>query len=228
MDRLGRLLLCAPGSQRCPQPIRTAAQVSVLAKPASDPFDRITPLQRGQPVRPIPSLTLGLVTQNEWTHEQGFGEVENTFGLLAVPILTPPVLEDANFDEFKSMQNAELRFTKIPRTVLFADARFEHDGSTTFQQGNIDGSSNPFERKSDAENQQYDVRSGFTTSPRTWLSFNTQYRFYASDTSYHHLIDSTPLTGYPAFILGRAHQNRRSGSEARAATVRLASHHVEL
>jgi hypothetical protein len=153
--------------------------------------------------RPVPTLSLGLDTQYEWTHEEGFGEVENTFGLLAVPILAPPVMEDSNFDEFKSRQNAEARFTGIPWTVVFADARFEQDSSTTFEQGTIDGPSNPFAAKFAAQNTEYDVRSGFTISPRTWISLNTQYRFYASDTSYNHLIDSTPLTGYPAFILGR-------------------------
>jgi hypothetical protein len=153
--------------------------------------------------RPMPSFSLGLATQNEWTHEEGFGQVENTFGILAVPIISPPVLEDSNLDEFKSRQNAELRFTKIPWTVLFADARFEQDGSSEFQQGNIDGPSNPFARKTGSENTEYDVRGGFSTSPRTWVSLNTEYRFYGSDTSYNHLIDSTPLTGYPAFILGR-------------------------
>jgi hypothetical protein len=112
-------------------------------------------------------------------------------------------LEDSNFDEFKSTQNAEARFTKIPWTVVFADARFEQDSSTTFEQGTIDGPSNPFDTKSDAQNTEYDVRGGFTTSPRTWISLNTQFRSYASETSYNNLIDSTPLTGYPAFILGR-------------------------
>jgi len=153
--------------------------------------------------RPVPTFSLGLDTQYEWTHEEGFGEVDNTFGLLALPILAPPVLEDSNFDEFKSTQNAEARFTKIPWTVVFADARFEQDSSTTFEQGTIDGPSNPFDTKSDAQNTEYDVRGGFTTSPRTWISLNTQFRSYASETSYNNLIDSTPLTGYPAFILGR-------------------------
>jgi hypothetical protein len=101
------------------------------------------------------------------------------------------------------MQNAALRFTKIPWTVLSADARFEQDGLSEFQQGNIDGPSDPFASKTDAENTEYDVRSGFTTSPRTWVSLNTQYRFYASDTTYNQLFNSAPLTGYPGFILGR-------------------------
>jgi Planctomycete cytochrome C len=157
---------------------------------------------------PLPSLNFGLDLQNEWTHQDGFGEVENTFGALAVPITTPPVLESSDYDEFKSSQNAQLRFTKIPWTVLFADARFEENTTTSYENGTIDGNDNPFIDKTAADNTEYNIRGGFTTSPRSFISLNTQYRFYDSDTSYNHLLDSTPLTGYPAFILGRKIQTQ--------------------
>jgi hypothetical protein len=153
--------------------------------------------------RPGPALSLGLDTQYEWTHEVGFGDVENNLGSPSLLILSPTVLEDSNFDEFKSTQNAEARFTQIPWTVVFADARFEEDSSTSFEQGTINGLNDPFANKSAAQNTEYDLRGGFTTSPRTWISLNTQFRSYASETSYNNLIDSTPLTGYPGFILGR-------------------------
>jgi hypothetical protein len=153
--------------------------------------------------RPLPSLSLGFDTQFAWTHEVGFGNVENAYGFAAGPIAPTTIVEDdSNLDEFKSMQNAAVRFTKIPWTVLFADARFEQDSNTSFEEGTIDPGES-FAAKIDAENTEYDVRTGFTTSPRTWISLNSQYRFYASDTSYNHLINSSPLTGYPAFILGR-------------------------
>jgi mono/diheme cytochrome c family protein len=152
--------------------------------------------------RPLPSLSLGLDTQFEWTHEAGFGEVDNAFGF-AGPILAPPPLENSDLEEFKSMQNLELRFTRIPWTVLFADARFEQDSYTLLEQGNINNTNSPFAAKIDANNTQYDARTGFTTSPWTWFSLNSQYRFYASDTSYGPSVDSTPPTSYPGFILGR-------------------------
>jgi len=157
--------------------------------------------------RPLPYLSLDLATQNEWTHEEGFGPVLNAFGFQTGLIPGQPVLQDAsNIDEFKSSQNAAVRFTKIPWTVLFTDASFEQDSYTSSEQGTVDGLDNPFLTKSDAVNTQYDVRSGFTTSPRTWISLNTQYRFYESDTSYapyNPWIDSEPQPGYPGFILGR-------------------------
>jgi hypothetical protein len=158
-------------------------------------------------LQPLPSLSLNLATQNEWTHEEGFGEVETSFGPSALLIATPPLLEDAsNMDEFKSRQNASLRFTQIPWTVLFTDASFEQDSCTTFEEGVADNNDDSFASKSDAQNREYDVRSGFTTSPRTWISLNTQYRFYASDTSYspyNPVTDGLQQFGYPGFILGR-------------------------
>lgn len=155
-------------------------------------------------------LSLGLDLQNEWTHQEGFGNVENTFGLLAIPIVSPPIVENANYDEFRSLQNATLRFTRIPWTVLFADGRFEQDADRQFEQGSIDGPSNPFSDQIDAGNSEYDGRAGFTTSPLPWISLTAQYRFYASDTSYNHLADSTPLLGYPAFITGRTIETHKA------------------
>ncbi|HTA30624.1 MAG TPA: c-type cytochrome domain-containing protein, partial [Candidatus Cybelea sp.] len=158
-------------------------------------------------LRPLPSLTLNFAIQNEWTHEEGFGDVVNNFGTSAGPIFLQPVLEDAsNLDEFKARQSAAARYTKIPWTVLFTDVSFEQDSSDSAEEGVIDNTSFPFISKSDAANEEYDVRSGFTTSPRTWISLNAQYRFYGSDTDYspyNPLIDATPQTGYPGFILGR-------------------------
>jgi mono/diheme cytochrome c family protein len=157
--------------------------------------------------QPLPSLSLNLATQNEWTHEEGFGNVVNNFGANAGPIFLQPVLEDAsNLDEFKARQSAALRYTQIPWTVLFTDASFEQDSSDSSDQGVIDGTTFPFQTRSDAANQEYDVRTGFTASPRTWISLNSQYRFYASDTDYspfNPLVEGVPQTGYPGFILGR-------------------------
>jgi hypothetical protein len=157
--------------------------------------------------RPLPSLSLNFAAQNEWTHEEGFGAVLNTFGSPAALIPLQPVFEDAaNLQEFKSSQSAAVRFTKIPWSVLFADANFEQDSSMSYQQGTFDGPEDPFISQSDVVNTQYDVRSGFTTSPRTWISLNAQYRFFASDTDYspyNPFINSEPQIGYPGFILGR-------------------------
>jgi hypothetical protein len=153
---------------------------------------------------PVENLSLSLASQNEWTHEEGFGEADLSTGLPTVPSLffLFPVSNDSNLDKFKAMQNATLRYTRIPWTVLFADLRFSQEQIGEFQEqaGSVPEA---FDRETEADNELYDIRTGFNTSPWTWFSLNVQYHFTSSDTAYNNVIDSTPLTGYPAFILGR-------------------------
>ncbi len=153
---------------------------------------------------PVDYLSLSLASQNEWTHEEGFGEADLSSGLPAVPALfiLNPVSNDSNLDKFKSMQNATFRFTKIPWTVLFADLRFSEEEIGEFQEQTGAGVE-PFNRGADSDNHLQDIRTGFNTSPWTWLSLNAQYHYTSSDTTYNNVLDATPLPGYPSFILGR-------------------------
>jgi len=149
---------------------------------------------------PLAYLSLSVGTQNEWTQEEGFGTVPIVFILPSGP-------ENASQDIFKSTQSGNLRFTKIPFTVLFADTRFEQESIDEFQQQDpVDG---VLTRRTDSMNYRYDLRGGFNTSPWRWSSLNAEYRWQSSDTDYNHLQDiwgsglGTPTNGYPAFILGR-------------------------
>jgi hypothetical protein len=153
---------------------------------------------------PLADLSLSLASQNEWTHEEGFGEADLSTGLPTTPALffLLPVSNDSNLDKFKAMENATLRYTGIPWTVLSADLRFSQEETGEFAE-QTGGVPEAFTEKSDADNELYDIRTGFNTSPWTWFSLNAQYHFTSSDTSYNNVIDSTPLTGYPGFILGR-------------------------
>jgi hypothetical protein len=153
---------------------------------------------------PLQNLSLSLASQNEWTHEEGFGEADLSTGLPTVPALffLNPVSNDSDLDKFKSMQNATIRFTEIPWTVWFADLRFSQEQIAEFQEQTSDGSGT-FNRAADSDNELEDIRAGFNTSPWTWLSFNAQYRYTSSDTTYNNVLDATPLPGYPSFILGR-------------------------
>ena len=78
---------------------------------------------------PLTYLTFSLGTQNEWTSEDGFGN-----SVPDLDIAPTNALALSNSDLFKSSQNASLRFTKIPFTVLFADARFDQESVNLFQQ----------------------------------------------------------------------------------------------
>lgn len=153
---------------------------------------------------PAENLTLSLASQTEWSHEEGFGEADLSTGLPTVPgsFNLFPVANDSNLDEFKAMQNAGVRFSKIPWTVLFADARFSQDEVGEYQD-QIGDVPEAFNRKTDSIEAVADLRSGFSFSPVRWLSWDTEYHLNSSDIHYNHVIDSTPLTGYPAFILRR-------------------------
>ncbi|MGD0745660.1 MAG: c-type cytochrome domain-containing protein [Verrucomicrobiota bacterium] len=149
---------------------------------------------------PLDYLSLSLGTQNEWTREEGFGNAPD------LEFSIPLAFESANLDKFKSSQNADLRFTKIPFTVLFAGAQLEQESIDEFQQQEPTG---VLTRRTDATNDRYNLRAGFNTSPWRWSALSAQYQRRSSDTDYHHLQDvwgnpfNPPTNGYPAFILGR-------------------------
>ena len=149
---------------------------------------------------PLECLSFSLGTQNEWTREEGFGNAPD------LEFLIPDAFESANLDKFKSSQNANLRLTKIPYTVLFADARFSQESDDEFQQEEPAGA---LTRQTDATNDRYDLRGGFNTSPWRWSDLNAEYRWQSSDSDYNQLQDvwgsgfGSPTNGYPAFILGR-------------------------
>jgi Planctomycete cytochrome C len=156
---------------------------------------------------PLDGLSFSLGTQNEWTHEEGFGDSVPDFELGN----NTSALGD--YDEFKASQDANLRFTKIPFTVLFAEARFDEDSIGEFQQEG----SGQLTNNTDMTSERYDLRAGFNTSPWRWVELNADYLRQYSDTDYNHLIDwfvspygdptfLAPLNGYPAFILNRTIQ----------------------
>ncbi len=146
-------------------------------------------------------LNFTVESQNEWTRELGFGTVYLDFG--SPPTVPTPMVENANLDTLKTLQNFSLRYTAIPYTILSAEARFEEDSISEFQQDSGNFTDDAFYRKTDADNTTEDIHGGFDTSPWRWFGLNAQFRYYSSDTEYNQLLDSTPLSGYPAFILGR-------------------------
>jgi hypothetical protein len=158
---------------------------------------------------PLNYLSLSLGTQNEWTREDGFGHTHLDSGDPNDPALFSlysfPAVSD--LDQFQSMQNANLRFTKIPFTILFADARWQQDRIGQFGSGQLleTGSTTtptPFARDTEFSNNRFDTKAGFTVSPWRWIELNGQFRHLVSDSDYNQLQDTTP-NGYPAFILGR-------------------------
>jgi len=147
---------------------------------------------------PLEYLTFSLDTQNEWTREDGFG---NSVPDLELGGNTPAA---SNSDLFKSSQNANLHFTKVPFTVFSADARFDQESVNQFQQEDPA----EFVNQAEAMNYRYDFQTGFNASPWRWLALNAQYQYQSSDTDYNYPLDvyngiSGATNGYPGFILNR-------------------------
>ncbi|HUA69348.1 MAG TPA: hypothetical protein VMA13_12435, partial [Candidatus Saccharimonadales bacterium] len=178
--------------------------------PSSWNSDRIT-LRRQSEIfslasifMPLNCLSFSVGTQNEWTRDEGFGG--------AIPDFEFATNNSASgdYDEFQAAQNAVLRFTKIPFTILFADARVEEQSVSESEQEGY----GQLTDRTEATSERYNLCAGFNTSPWTWFEWNAQYQRQYSDTDYNHLADVfvtplgnplfvSPSNGYPAFILSR-------------------------
>ncbi|MCW5555684.1 MAG: hypothetical protein KIS67_26440 [Verrucomicrobiae bacterium] len=154
---------------------------------------------------PLDVLSASLGFQSEWTRQEGFGNIHLDSGNPNVPasFLLEPATIRADLDKSRTMENASLRFTAIPRTVVFAEARLEQESLGQFET-TAGETSQAFLRDTDATNDRRDWRAGFHVSPWRWVSFNTHYRDRFSDSDYDHRRDIALLgEGYSAFILRR-------------------------
>lgn len=155
---------------------------------------------------PLKGLTISAAGQGEWTREEGFGNVDLETGDPNVPGLFFPFpgTVNANLDrtEFSELLNAQL--TRLPRTVLFADASLRQQSVGQFDEAD-NATTDAFEEQVDEQNHLYDTRAGFTTSPGSWAEFEGHYRRRDSSTGYNPLVDESPSggDGYPAFIRHR-------------------------
>ncbi|EEF59803.1 c-type cytochrome domain-containing protein [Pedosphaera parvula] len=154
---------------------------------------------------PWDGLTLSAGVQNEYTRQKGFGNdnFDEIFGanfFFPVPVTTTSDLDTALVEE-----NIGVRYTKIPFTALFADARLRQESIGQFEEEK--GGDQEFLRKTDFSSQLYDIRTGFNTSPWPWVSFTAQFRRYDDNSHYNNTLDQQPIgfpgIGYSAFIRAR-------------------------
>ena len=160
---------------------------------------------------PVDGLAASLGGQAEWTHQEGFGNVHLDSEDPNQPAMfrLMPATIGSDLDKQKTMGNANLRFTKIPRTVLFAEARLEQEDIGQFENEVYalpEDVQENFLRHTDAANRRRDWRAGFNTSPWRWLALNAHFRSRASDTAYNNVQDE-PFEGYSAFIRQRRIQS---------------------
>jgi hypothetical protein len=147
---------------------------------------------------PMEGLSVSLGTQNEWTSENGFSE--------SIPDLElgGNVPANSSLVELKTTQSANVRFTRIPFSVLFGDAQFSEDNYSIYQAEDT----TELQRETAANAFRYDLKTGYSISPWRWADWTTQFERQSSDTDYNQLTDLWqgvfgPTNGYPAFILNR-------------------------
>src|SRR5690348_12557200 len=137
----------------------------------------------------------------------GFGQADVNVFLPFAPFIfpvQPPEQVHSDWDRASFSQDIGLRFTKLPFTTLFADARLEQDNVGQFEEQ--DGGLTPYLRDTDARSRLIDTRVGFNTSPWRRLSLSGQYRRYDNKTDYDNNLKESLgqfFEGYPGFITQR-------------------------
>ncbi len=156
---------------------------------------------------PWQGFTLSAGLLNQWTREKNLGQLTqdstNRFGLAT----TLPARFDGDLDKALWEESLALRYTTLPFTVLFAEARLQQESIGQFQEeigDDTKGGSQSFLRQTDATSDRQDFRAGFTTSPWQRVSLSAHYRHYQKESDYDHRRDeSIHGPGYPAFIRWR-------------------------
>jgi hypothetical protein len=159
---------------------------------------------------PVEWLSASAGVQSEWTRQEGFGNVHLDSGDPNLPAFFSlyPAVVKSDLDKQKLSETASLRFTKIPFTVLFGEARFERESIGQYERDEPSAGvpANPsitFLRNTDYDNDRRQLRAGFNTSPWRWIALNAHYQKRASDSDYDHTKIALDPTGYSAFIRGR-------------------------
>lgn len=155
---------------------------------------------------PWDGLSLSLGSQNEWTRQNGLGSATVNLAVPFSPFYLALAPEQflSDYDRATFTQEAGLRFTKIPCTTLFAEARIQEEdiGQSVDSTGDL----TPYLVQTDASSKLKDFRAGFNTSPWRRVMLNAQYRYYDDRSDYNNFLRESggqPYPGYPGFILWR-------------------------
>jgi hypothetical protein len=157
---------------------------------------------------PWDGFTASLGVQNEWSEQRGFGNPNYREGDPNDPtegIEDEPGFGRLDLDRFVVEESAAVRYTKIPATVLFADARWKQERSSKYE--DLTGH-HEFLRDTDQRIDWQEYRAGFDVSPWRWGSLHASYRRRDRAADYDDRRDEQPHgdpgEGYPAFIRSRA------------------------
>jgi hypothetical protein len=159
--------------------------------------------------RPLKDLTATLGLQSEWRWQDAFGHVDLREVIdpndptLNVPV---PALLRSSLNQEAVEEHFLVRYTGIPFTALFAEARLKQDHFDQFKDQS--GGAHDFLLDTHAFSQWQEYRGGLSLSPWQRLSLSAQYKHRDRATAYDHLLDLEPRSstagpGYPGFIRRR-------------------------
>lgn len=184
----------------------------ILADPALGPFVGAVALEiilrreahvfnANARLDPWQTLTVSGGAQADWSRQEGFGNA-SLFGF--------PTRLDASLDRLAVTEHVGLRFTRIPCTVLHAEARLQQEEYGQYERRTVDddfGDAGDFLRDTDARARLWDVRAGATVSPWPRLAFDAGYRHRLNETEFlpgrDEDLSDRPGNGYPAFLRAR-------------------------
>lgn len=151
---------------------------------------------------PFEGLSVSVGAQTEWTRQRGMGS--GTLNTISYTLSSPstlavsPATLSSDYDQSSVSEYMTIRYTKIPYTALFAEARC--------QQERIGQSDSDLQTTGNfVENPTYrslmsDIRTGFNTSPWRSVSLSAHYRRYEDDNRFDTNQPTEPIGGYPGFL----------------------------
>jgi mono/diheme cytochrome c family protein len=154
---------------------------------------------------PFDGFTASAGVQSEWDRQHGFGS--GTLNNIAYTFTAPldlavnPATLSSQYDENTTSETLALRYSKIPFTALFAEARCQQQ---RIQQSDVDlQPSGNFEEDPTYTSQSEDARVGFNTSPWRMFSWSAHYRRYEDDERFETNQIALPAGGYPGLLRER-------------------------
>jgi len=158
---------------------------------------------------PFSGLTLSVGVQADWTGEHGFSGNKTllnpayTNGISVAPVTVDvvPTALSSDYDQSTVTENMALRYSKIPYTSLFVEAKLQQETIGQFDEDFQPASG--FMQNTSFFSQLSDVRAGFNSSPWRDFSLSGQYRRYQNDSHYNNDPGLLPPASYPGFIRAR-------------------------
>ncbi len=160
----------------------------------------------GSLMGPWNGLFLSAGIQGEWTHQESSGLESSLFGTPASPDPANSAMTNATgrYDVASARENFSLRYTGIPWTVAFAEARLRQESFQRFEEGFLESptlTSQLLTNTTDADIESEEYRVGFNTSPWQRLSLGANFKQSFKHTGYSST--NTVLGAYPGFLQWR-------------------------